>query len=651
LRFTGGNTRILGAVALALAFSAGCADTTWEGAQRTNTIASYSRFLRDNPDSPHAKSAEEHVEFLRVVGHPTIGSYNKFVDHYPQSDLIPELNAQLEPLFFERARGQNTVEGYEDFLAKYPSGELARRATGNLAYVQMGTREPSIASLRQFLKEYPDSDFASDAQRSIDLVAFKTDTAIRHLGIRVEVAPNAAQPQRVRRGFVSVVAKEYRDRGIDVTMIPTGGEPTANMDGWMRLDYDEAQASGTFGGATMVSRCRVRLYSRASPKEPIWDRTFEAPAEHILKGTFGRDKTVFGNSRYPFWQEFFVPVVTWATRESKVQRLDYLEDVKAIDMHGDQVAVLFARGGFDLLDVSSPLDPQVIDRYRRDDDLSSWNGVKIVDDKHILIYGPDGAELVARTDGKPVSRGKWEVPDVGPILAADAFDSTVLLAGSKGVFAIRTNTQKMTPHRLLEGNYVGLDVRKPYIYLVQPNRVEVTSPKHLLRHLTGSPVALGEGFTARGSRLAGNSLVVFGKEATVELSLANPARPALGGRLEAAKVGRVVDIVSDHDRSYLLGDRGFQVASLQSEKVSDAIQVHGDRSMARRGRYVFVAGERTLEVLDVGPYQVKDTALATAAPAAPEPETAEMQPEPSEAPAAPDAMPTTEQVPPASSPE
>jgi hypothetical protein len=289
--------------------------------------------------------------------------------------------------------------------------------------------------------------------------------------------------------------------------------------------------------------------------------------------------------------------------------------VKAIDMRGDHVAVLFARGGFDLLDVSSPLDPQVIDRYRRDDDLSSWSGVKIVSDDTILIYGPDGAELVERTDQKPKSRGKWEVAEIGPILAADAFDKTVLLAGAKGVYAIRTNTQRMTPHRLLEGTYVGIDVRKPYIYLVQPGRVEVTSPKHLLRHLTGSPVALGEGFTAKGSRLAGNSLVVFGKNAAVELSLENPARPQILGRLDATKVGQLSDIVTDHERSYMLGERGFQVAPLSSADVSDAIQVHGSRSMARRGRYVFVAGERTLEVLDVGPYQVKDVALAHAAPA------------------------------------
>jgi len=614
LSYAGRFVRVLCALALVATTTLGCADASWEGTQRANTVAAYSRFLRDNPESQHAGDAEQRIAFLRVMSHQTIEAYDQFVQAHPQSPLTSDLKSAMEPLFFERARSANTMAGYQRFLADYPAGELARRAKGNLAYVEMSAAEPSVASLREFLREYPESDFSADAQRSFDLVAFKSETTVKHLGIRVEVAPNAAQPQRVRRGFVSVVARNYRDHGIDVTLIPSGSEPSPDMQGWIRLDYDEAQASGTFGGSTILARCRVRLYNNAAPNEPIWDHTFEAPAEHLLKGTYGRDKTVFGNSRYPFWKQFFVPVSTWASTEARVQRLDYLEDVKAIDIRGDHVAVLFARGGFDLLDVSSPLDPRVIDRYRRDDDLSSWNGIKIVDEKHVLIYGPDGAELVGRTAEKPKSLGKWEVPEVGAILAADAYDDTVLIAGNKGVFAVRTSSDRMVPHRLLEGMYVGIDVHKPYIYLVQPTRVEVTSPKHLLRHLAGSPVALSDGFTAKGSRIAGRSLVVFGKDDAVELSLSNPARPQMVGRLGVDKVGHLVDLVTDGSRTYLLGDRGLQIANLEGRTISDAIQVHGSQAIVRNGRYVFVAGDRTLEVVDVGPYQVRDTALASPAP-------------------------------------
>ncbi len=611
---TSGIRRVLGTLALAL-WALGCADATWEGVRQSNTVAGYSRFLRDNPSSEHAREAEERVGALRVLAHQTIEAHEKFVETYPESALLPELRGAMEPLYFARARNINTAASYQAFLAQYSDGQLAPRASGDLAYVQMLEAHSSVATMREFMRQYPESDFATDAQRSLDLVAYKRETAIKHLGIRVEVSPNTAQPQRVRRGFVAVVAREYRRHGVDVTFIPTGADATPEMDGWLRLDYEESAAPGTFGGATVLARCRVRLFHKSSPKDPVWDRTFEAPAEHILKGSYERDKTVFGNSRYPFWNEFFVPIALWASTESRVQKLDYLEDVRAIDMSGDRVAVLFGRGGFDLVDVSSPLDPQVLDRFRREDDLSNWSGIRIVDDKHVLIYGTDGAELIERTAEKPVSRGRWEVAEVGSIRAAGIWGDTALLAGTKGVFAIRLTSERLVSHRLLEGQFVALEVRKPFIYLARTNRAEVTTPKHLLRHLTGGAVALPEGFTAKSARLAGKSFLVFGKDSAIEISVANPARPQAVGPLTAESVGHLVDVVADGDHSYMLGDRGLQVASNDGKQVADSIQVHGDQGIALSGRYVFVAGARSLEVIDVGPYQVKDVAaLDTPAP-------------------------------------
>jgi len=631
---------VIGAAALALALGAlGCAEATWEGAQSANTVASYSRFLRDNPNSEHAKDAQEHIAALRVLGHQTIEAHQKFLETYPQSALLPELHRAMEPLYFQRARSANTAEAYNQFLSDYPDGELSRRANGDLAYVRMVGSNPSIATLREFMRQYPESDFATDAQRSLDLVAFKRETAIKHLGIRVEVSPNTAQPQRVRRGFVAIMAKEYREHGVDVTFIPTGAEPTADMDGWLRLDYEESSASGTFGGATVLARCRVRLYHKSAPKDPIWDRTFEAPADHIAKGSYARDKTVFGNSRYPFWNQFFVPVALWASTESRVQHLDYLEDVRAMDLRGDRAALLFARGGFDFVDVSSPLDPQVVDRFRREDDLSNWTGIRIVDDKRVLIYGPDGAELIERTAEKPIQRGRWEVAEVGSIQAAGMWGDTALLAGSKGVYAVRLSSERLQAHRLLEGSFVALDVRRPFIYLARPNRAEVTTPQHLLRHLTGGAVTFPENFVAKGGRIAGHSFVVFGKDSAFEISLANPARPQALGPLEADKVGHLSDFATDGDHAYMLGDRGLQVADAQGKSVYDSIQVHGDHAMAMSGRYVFVAGQRSLEVIDVGPYQVKDLAALDAV--------ANPNAQPPAAPAAAEAAPAAEPTAPA----
>ena len=93
----------------------------------------------------------------------------------------------------------------------------------------------------------------------------------------------------------------------------------------------------------MLSHCRVRLYHK-NIEEPIWDLKFDAPADHILKGAYGRDKTVFGNSKYRFWEEFFVPVSTWAASQSRIKSLSWLEPVKNIHVRGDRAAVLLERG-------------------------------------------------------------------------------------------------------------------------------------------------------------------------------------------------------------------------------------------------------------------------------------------------------------------
>jgi hypothetical protein len=91
------------------------------------------------------------LERLRTLAHQTIESYEKFLETYSTSSLVPEMHRAMEPLYFARARGTNTEQSYQTFLTQYPDGELARRATGDLAYVQMLGTGPSVATLREFM--------------------------------------------------------------------------------------------------------------------------------------------------------------------------------------------------------------------------------------------------------------------------------------------------------------------------------------------------------------------------------------------------------------------------------------------------------------------------------------------------------------------
>jgi hypothetical protein len=472
---------------------------------------------------------------------------------------------------------------------------------------------PTPESLESFLREHPESDFAGEAKQSLELVELRRNTRINRMGVRVEIAPNVGAPQRVQRGFAAMVARKYSELGITVEQIPRGGTPSPELDAWVRIDYEEAQASGIFGTSTLLARCRMRVYHRDRGDDPIWDKTFEAPAEHVLENASSRDKTVFGNAKYPFWEEFFVPISTWATSAAHANRMDYFDEVASIDVQGDRAAVLFKRGGYDILDVSSPGEPNTIDRYRREQDLSRWSGISIASDDLVIIYGPDGAEIIERSNFKPKVVGRWELPEIGAIRKVDIYEKTALLAGSRGVYAIRLEQRPLKPHRMLEGDFVGVEVARPYIYLIRPNRVEVTAPKHLLRHLTGSRVGLGKNFGATRARRVGRSLYVFGKHETVQLDLDNPGRPFIASRFDEEKLGRISDLSGAAGYLYTVGERGLQISEPSGQRVADSIQVRGGAEMLRRGHWLFLVGERQLEVVNLGPYVMEPPEIPAAA--------------------------------------
>jgi hypothetical protein len=604
--------RTAGAMALMALLVVACADSSWEAVRKKNTVAAYHQFLRDKPDSEHAGEARERLEFLRVSTHPTIGSYERFRQEYPNSPLVAELKSQLEPLFFKVAREANTPEAYRHFASLYPNGQLLGRAMGNLAYVETVRVAPTPVALRGFIETHVESDFVDEAQQTLELLEARRQTSIRKLGVRVDVAPNVMQPERVRKGFASVVSRAYRDAGIQIVLLQADEATPDDADGWMRIDYHEAPAAGVFGGGTLLSHARVRIYHKATG-QPIWDRSFHAPADHVLKGAYGRDKTVFGNSKYRFWEEFFVPVSTWAVSGTRVGRMNYLQDLEAIDIRGDRAALLLERGGVDFVDISTPLDPEIQYRYRRESDLSKWSGVRILDDELTLIYGGTGAELIRLTELEPERRGAWEVSEVGAVRGGARFDeNTVLLATSTGVYALRIGRSPYSAHRLLDGEYVGVEVQGEYIFLTRPDRVEVATAKHLLRHMTGSRTVLGKSFAANRAVLRDSSLFVFGRGGIAQLSLANPQKPRVVALLSPEELGAISDVAMDASHLYLLGGRGLQIAGPGGKWVADAIQVDANTRLQMKGRYAFLVGGRSLEVLDLGPYH-------SAIPASPAP--------------------------------
>jgi len=607
------HTLSIGTVALVMAI--GCMETSWGAARRVDTVAAYNQFIRDHPESQFLDAARERMDYLRVKTYRTIEVYEEFRRQHDRSDLLPELRALVEPLYFQRARDLNTAQSYTSFLAQYPSGKLSARALGNRFYVEQVRGAPTPEALRSFLTSYSQSDFVAEATRTLELVDLRQKTSIRRLGVKVDIAPNVAQADRVSRGFLSLIGQAYRDRGIQVRGLRADEIAGPDLDAWVRVDYREAPASGALGGATLFSSCRVRLYHRDF-ETPIWDRSFDAPADHLIKGAYGRDKTVFGNAKYAFWEQFFVPVATWPTSRALTPQLSYTESLRALDVLGDRAALLLERGGVDFLDVSSPLEIKVLERYRREADLSDWRGVRMLRDDLAVSFGNDGAELIRRSDQQASRVARWEVGEVGAIRGAVLYDdATLLLAGSRGLFAVRMNRAPLVAQRLLDGEIVGLESVGRYVYVIRPDRVEVSLPKHLLMHITARRLPLGKGF--RGDRVSrsGDSLFVFGRDSVVQVGLQQPTRPTIVGQVQHGELGTITDLAVSGRYRYVLGDRGLQVVEISSESespvVEDYIQVSALDGMALKDRFALLVGGSRIEVVDLTPYSQPSPLAAT----------------------------------------
>jgi hypothetical protein len=580
-----------------------CVETSWEAARKLDTVGAYNQFIRDNPSSSRLTDARERMAYVRVKTYQTIEVYEEFRRQHPKSDLTAELHALVEPLYFERARARNSTEAYDEFLASYPNATLSKRARGNRAYVTDVLADPTNARLAQFVDMYPESDFVAEAKSTLALGELSKRTQFRRLGVRVDVAPNVVQQERVVRGFASLVAKAYAERGIGVTLLRVNQALAADLDGYVRVDYKEAPGQATIGGASVYSYCRIRLFHRES-EEPIWDRSFEAPAEHLLKGAYGRDKTVFGSSKYPFWKDFFVPVSTWAVSDARVNTLSYLEDVRSIHLRGDAAALLLDRGGIDFLDISSVTGLRVAERYRREVDLADWRGVRLLRYDLAVSFGNDGAELIRRADQQATRLARWDAGEIGAVRSAALYDdATLLLAGNRGLHAIRLGRAPLLPQPLLDGDIVGIEVDRGLVFVIRPRTIEVAHPEHLLAHITAVRVAFPEGFRAERARRIDDRILVFGPDAVAEVSIASPARPEITAVVDQRDVGNVADMTADGRYRYILGERGLQIADPESARVEDYIQVTADRSVALKGRFALLVGRATLEVLDLAPYQ------------------------------------------------
>ncbi|SHJ96077.1 Putative peptidoglycan binding domain-containing protein [Shimia gijangensis] len=181
----------------------------WNEARQRDTIAGYEEYLRNFPNSQHARDARVRLKELRndtVTSHEmrawrraqtddTIAAYRDYIDRFPEGYFVrhaqkrikelkrnkPRNDAQpADQVAWKEARRIDTISGYTLFLRDYPNSRRAPDARKRLEELRgdaiarkdmkawrRAQEEDSISGYAAYLDGFPNGRFERDARRRL----------------------------------------------------------------------------------------------------------------------------------------------------------------------------------------------------------------------------------------------------------------------------------------------------------------------------------------------------------------------------------------------------------------------------------------------------------------------------------------------------
>lgn len=587
---------------------AGCAGRAWNAARSQDTVAAYHDFLEAHPDSDWSPEARARLTMVRIRKNPTREAYQRFLEEHPDPALRAELAPFVEETFFRHARSRGDAQAFEDFLVDFPDGAFARRARGNAVYLASNGFGGDVEALSRFAGEYPESDFAAEAQRSAAAVARRGQSAIRRVGVVIEVSARTPGRDRVARAFLERAGVAYQRAGLQLVPLPDASRANeAGVQALLRIRHDEREmgselAAGRVVEPAIVATTEVTLQpSHAS--ELLWSDSFEYRSPLTAR----RDESasiLFGpGAQSGYWSDlqgkFFVPVASWDNRVTAREPQPFARPVVALEVSGSRAAVLFGDGDFELFDLGDPARPVRLGVYDRERDLSSFSGARL-HGSQVAIFGADGLEIV-RLEGDATRRERDFGRDaVGSPVDALAIGDVWLAAGNRGLLELGATGDAV--RTLLPRPIPGMDSLGDRVVFTDGVSLYVSTLELLRAGRVESEFRLGRGFAPGRVRVHGTTAVVLGARDSVWIDLGRPAAPRLLSRIGGNESGRVSDAAVIGGRLFLLGPRGLQVADPSGEHIVDSIDVHTRERVDVSGRHLVMIGEKMLQVVDATPY-------------------------------------------------
>ncbi len=579
-----------------------CVGRHWQRARNEDTVAAYHRFLRDHGDSRYGALARERLAFARVRNKPSAEAFERFREQFPDSELVSELRPVVEESFFAVARSRGSAAAYREFLEAFPDGVHAARARGNAVYLEERGYGGRVEDLRAFAAQYPESDFAAEAERSAVAVDVRSQTAFRRIGLLVQVAPSTPGADRLARVFAERAVATYEAAGLELVPLRGPEDPRAgSLPARIVVSHSEEAVrtrleDGQVSEPGILARTEVVL-ERHHPSQSIFREEFEFRASMSER----RDDVsiLFGAGTESYWSAFFLPVARWSTGVAVRKPQAFAQPVVAVEVAGPRAIALHPDGSFQIFDLADPVRPVLLGEYRRPRDLSHFGGLATSADR-IVIYGEDGIEVVHLGGSGAVRERVIDRGSVGSISGLEFVEGGMLAAGNRGLLWLGPDGG--APRTLVAGEVFDLARVGDRMLFVDGTSLRIATLPGLLQGRLEGELRLGTGFRPTGVRSEGRTAIVFGDGGLVRVDLSRPSQPRALSRLASDEIGAIEDAVLLAGRLFALGRRGLQVAAPSGERILESADVVARRRLAAAGRHLVLIGESSLQVVDATPF-------------------------------------------------
>jgi len=125
-------------------------------AKQFDTETSYIEYLNNFPtatDQTVAISLRNRAAYRKAQGENTHQAFNDFITKYPDSEQFGEATTRYHQLLFKDITKDGRLASYERYLREYPGTVYAAQAERNI--LEISTAEGTVESYLAFIKEYP----------------------------------------------------------------------------------------------------------------------------------------------------------------------------------------------------------------------------------------------------------------------------------------------------------------------------------------------------------------------------------------------------------------------------------------------------------------------------------------------------------------